>query len=99
MKRLKEKITYQDNQDKRTSSTLSPTGESTTSTSSFIGNPTPSTPLHTTRSNDTYVYGVDILDVLAIGVCVFFAYTASQAKNKKTVNEKQHQLPKRCPML
>ena len=83
MKRLKEKIAYQDNQDKPTSSTPSPTGDSTTSTSSSIGNSTPSTPLHTTRSNDTYVYGVDILAVLAIGVCVFFAYNASQAKNKK----------------
>ena len=26
----------------------------------------------TTRSNDTYVYGVGIFPVLAIGVCVFF---------------------------
>ena len=99
MKRLKEKIAYQDNQDKPTSSTPSPTGDSTTSNSSSIGNSTPSTPLHTTRSNDTYVYGVDVLAVLAIGVCLFFAYNASQDKNKKTVNEKQHQLPKRCPML
>ena len=37
----------------------------------------------TTRSNDTYVYGVDILAVVAIGVCVFFTYNACQAKNKK----------------
>ena len=27
----------------------------------------------TVRSNDTYVYGVGMLAVLAIGVCVFFA--------------------------
>ena len=26
------------------------------------------------QSNDTYVYGVGILAVLAIGVCVFFTY-------------------------
>ena len=45
----------------------------------------------TTRSNDTYIYGVGKLSVLAIGVCVFFSYNASQAKNKKTVNEKQDQ--------
>ena len=53
----------------------------------------------TTRSNDTYIYGVGILSVLAIGVCVFFPYNASQAKNKKTVNEKQDQQPKRGHML
>ena len=29
----------------------------------------------TTRSNDTYVYGVGIFPVLAIGVCVFFLHT------------------------
>ena len=53
----------------------------------------------TTRPNDTYIYGVGILSVLAIGVCVFFPYNASQAKNKKTVNEKQDQQPKRGHML
>ena len=54
----------------------------------------------TTRSNDTYVYGVGILAVLAIGVCVFFAYKNSQAKNQKTTNEdKQDQPPTRRPML
>ena len=31
----------------------------------------------TVRSNDTYVYGVGMLAVLAIGVCVFFAYNKS----------------------
>ena len=39
------------------------------------------------QSNDTYVYGVGILAVLAISVCVFFAYNTSQA-SKKLVNEK-----------
>ena len=29
----------------------------------------------------------------------FFTFNASQTKNKKTVNEKQDQPPKRCPML
>ena len=52
------------------------------------------------QSNDTYVYGVGILAVLAIGVCVFFAYnTTSQAKNKKQANEKKDQPPKRRHML
>ena len=36
----------------------------------------------TVRSNDTYVYRVGILAVLAIGVCVFFAYNTFQPKNK-----------------
>ena len=54
----------------------------------------------TVRSNDTYVYGVGMLAVLAIGVCIFFAYNNSQGKNKKTTNEeKQDQPPKRRHML
>ena len=54
-----------------------------------------STPSHTTRSSDTYVYGVGTLAILAIGVCVFFTYKTSQAPDKKQVNEKQDQPPKR----
>ena len=34
----------------------------------------------TVQSNDTYVCGLGMLAVLAIGVCVFFAYNNSQAK-------------------
>ena len=59
----------------------------------------PSTSSSTAVSNDTYIYGVGILAVLAMGVCVFFAYNTSQTANKKQVNEKQDQLPKRCHML
>ena len=33
-------------------------------------------------TSDNYIYGVGILAVLAIGVCVFFAYNTSQAANK-----------------
>ena len=76
MKRLKEKI-LEDNQlptpsptDRSTPSTLS----STPFASSFKGNSIPSTPPHTTRSNDAYVYRVGIVAVLSIGVCVFFTY-------------------------
>ena len=50
------------------------------------------------QSNDTYVSGVGILAVLAIGVCAFFAYP----KNKKQDNDHQHeqnQPPKRRHML
>ena len=73
MKRLKQKI-LEDNQDKSTPSDSSSTGDSTSSTFSSTGDPTPSTPLYTTRSNDTYVYGVGILAVLTISVCVFFVF-------------------------
>ena len=37
----------------------------------------------TVQSNDTYVYGAGILAVLAVGICVFFAYNFFQPKNKK----------------
>ena len=64
-------------------------------------------PYHTTRSNDTYVYGVGILAVFVIGVCVFFAYNTPQAKNKNQANDcptaqhdhKKDQPPKRRHML
>ena len=51
------------------------------------------------QSNDTYVYGVGILVVLAIGVCVFFTYNTFQPKNKKQINEKNNQPLKRRHML
>ena len=76
MKRLKEKI-IEDSQLPTPSTTDGPTPStpsSTPPTTSCTGDPTPSTRFHGTRSNYTYVYGVGILAVLAIGVCVFFAY-------------------------
>ena len=42
------------------------------------------------HSNDTYIYGVGVLAVLAISACVFFAYP----KNKKQANGKKDQPPK-----
>ena len=87
MKRVKDKI-LEDNH-LPTHSTSSSMSDPTFSTSSSTGDPTPSTPCHTIRSNDTYVYGVGILAVLAIGVCVFFAYNTFLAKNKKQANEKK----------
>ena len=97
MKRLIKQI-LEDNQ----LPTPSPIGNftpSTPSTPSLTGDPNPSTPSDATRSNDTYVYGVGILTVLAIVVCVFFAYNASQTKNKKTVNENKINYQKRSLML
>ena len=81
-----------------TSSTSFSTCDPTSSTSSSTHDPTSSTSSHTIRSNDTYVYGIGMLIVLAIGVCVIFAYVTFP-KNKKLVNEKQDQPPKRCYML
>ena len=63
-------------------STSSSIGNSTPSTSTCTGNSTPSTSFYAARSNDTYVHGVGILAVLAIGVCVFFAYNTSRVKIK-----------------
>ena len=54
-----------------------------------------SSPQSTVQSN--YVYGVGMLAVLAIGVCVFFAYNTFQPK--KLLNEKQGQPPKQHHML
>ena len=42
-----------------------------------------STVQDTVQSNNVYVYGVGILAVLFIGVCVFFTF---QAKDKKRIN-------------
>ena len=35
----------------------------------------------TIQPNDTYVYGVGILAVLAIGACIFFRYNKKAGKN------------------
>ena len=94
MKRLKEKV-LEDNQ----LPTPTLTDGSTPSTSSSTGDPTPSTPSHTARSNYTYVYGVGMLAVLVISVCVFFACNTFQPKNKKFINAKQDQPAKGRHML
>ena len=60
--------------------------ETTSATNTVI---TPTTSTSNPATSDTYIYGVGILAVLAIGICIFFAYNTSQAANKKQVNEKQ----------
>ena len=92
MKRLKEKI-LEDNQ----LPIPSPMDRPTASTSSSTGDPMLFTPSHITRPNGTYVYGVGIIAIVAIGVCVYFAYNTFQPK--KLINEKQDQPPKRHHML
>ena len=62
---------------------------STTNTATSTASSTTST-----TASDTYVHGTDILAVLAIGLCVFFAHNNSQAVNKTKANEKQDQPPK-----
>ena len=57
-----------------------------------------STEKSTAQPNNTCVYGVGMFAILAIGVCIFFAYN-SFSKNKKQANEKKDQPPKRRHML
>ena len=71
----------------------------TPSTSSSTCDPTPSTSFHATVSNDTFICGIGIVAVLAIGVCVFFTYNTFQPKIKKQANGKQDQPPKRHHIL
>ena len=82
------------NASNETTSATNNASNKTTSTTNNASNETTSVIITvTTRSSDTYVYGFGILAVLAIGVCVFFAYNTFQPKNKKLVNERQDQPP------
>ena len=51
--------------------------ETTSATNTATTPVTSTTNTNTTRSSDTYIHGVGTLAVLAIGICVFFAYNAS----------------------
>ena len=42
----------------------------------------------TVHSKDTYIYGVGILAVLAIGVCVFFAYSKKAGQHEEPIKPK-----------
>ena len=83
--RIKEQSTLQSTVQYTEQSSVQPTEQSTAQSA--------------VQSNGAYVYGVGILAVLAIGVCLFFAYNTFQPKTKKLVNEKQDQPPKRRHML
>ena len=78
--------------------TTNASNEATSATNNASNETTSVTNTATTRSNDTYVYGIGIFAVLVIGACVFFAYNTSQAK-KQANEEKQDQPPKQRPML
>ena len=64
------------NKSNETNSPIANTRNETTSPTNNASDETtdPAASSTTTRSNDTYVYGVGMLAVLAIGVCVFFTY-------------------------
>ena len=94
IKRLKEKTL-----EEKQLLTPSPTERSTPSASFSTGNSMPSTPSYTASSGDTYIYGVGMLAVFAIGVSIFFAYNTFQPKNKRPVNEKQDQTIKQRHMF
>ena len=81
-----------------TSSSNNSSNETARSSNNSSNETTSVTNSTTTRSSNTYVYGVGIVVVLSIGVSVFFAYNTF-SKNKKLINEKQDQLPKRRHML
>ena len=97
MKKLKEQILEE--HQLPTPSTSSSTCDQTLSTFSSTCDPTPSTSFHATKSNDTFIYGIGILGVYAIGVCAFFTYNTFQPKIKKQANGKQDQPPKRHHIL
>ena len=78
--------------------TTNGSNETTSATNNSSIETTSVTNTTTTRPNDTYVYGIGIIAVLAIGVCVFFAYSTFP-KNKKLISEKKDQPSKRRHML
>ena len=82
-----------------TSPTTNSSNKTTSATNNSSNETTSVTNTASTRLNDTYVYGFGIIAIFAIGVCVVFAYNTFQPKNKKLVNEKQDQPPKRRHML
>ena len=96
MKKMKENIL--DDAKKGGGDTANSSNETASSTSNSSNKTTSVTNTTTTRWNDTYVYGAGIIAVLAIGVCVFFAYNTFP-KNKKQANEKQDHPSQRRHML
>ena len=98
MKKRKEEIlcsNKQPTEQPTVQSTVQPTEQSTVQPT--VQSTVQPTVQSTVQSNDTYVYGVGILAILAIGVCVFFTYNTFP-KNKKQAKEKHDQPPKRRHM-
>ena len=72
MNKLQESIL--NNVKKGSGDTTNASNETTSATNNASNKTTSVTKTATARSNDTYVYGIGILVVLATGACVFFAY-------------------------
>ena len=91
MKKRKEEILH-----KKEQSTVQSTVQSTeqSSVQSTVQPTVQSAVQPSVQSNDTYVYGVGMLAVFVIDICVFFACNTFRPKNKKLINEKQDQLLK-----
>ena len=87
MNKLKESIL---NETKKGGGDTTNASNETNSGSNETTSATNTTTNHATTitSNDTYVYGVGMLAVLTICVCVFFAYN-NFPKNKKQANDCQ----------
>ena len=75
---------------------MSPTIQPLPPTNSTINGTAPAT----TRSGDTDIYVVGLAVFLAIGACVFFAYSKKSA-NKEQINKQQQPIksPKQLNML
>ena len=93
----KEQSTVQSTEQSSVQSTVQSSVQSTEQTS--VQSTLQSTEQPSVHSNGAYIHGVGILFVLAIGVSLFFTYDTFQPKNKKLVNEKKNQPPKRLHML
>ena len=68
-------------------STTNSSNETTCAINSSSNETTSVTNTATTGSNNSHVYGVGIIAVLAIGVCVFFAYNTFQPKKSSMKNK------------
>ena len=77
MNKLKESIL--NDVKKGSGDTTNASNEATSATNTGSNETTSVTNTPSTRSNDTYVYGVGILAVVAVGVRVFFAYNTNNA--------------------
>ena len=90
MNKLKERIL---NDVKKDGNTTNASNETTSATNNASNETTCVTNSTTARSNDTYVHGVGIVAVLAIGVCVFFCICLTAQHEQKKIN---HQNDVQC---
>ena len=89
MNKVKENIL--NNAKKGSEGTSNANNETTNANNTATNTATSSISTATTRSSDNYAYGVDILPVLAIGVCIFFTYNkkAGQVIHEESIKPKR----------